>query len=189
MGGRASRFGGRDKSTLRVGGRTIFERQLDALTPLSDDILIIGGRPPIDAPGVRIVNDRHPGLGPLAGLEAALDAARDDAVVLLACDMPLVTTALLAHLLALAPQADAVVPQTDRGYHPLCAVYNRRCLSTVRHRLDARALALNGLLQEITVRAVGSDELERFGREVRLLANANTPSDLDEIESFLNHEL
>ena len=187
MGGAARRLGGRDKSTLLVGGQTVLERQLQALADVSDDILAIGGAAPAD-PRLRHVADRRPGQGTLAGLEAALEAARDDSVLLLACDMPLVTSSLLAYLVRLAPEADAVVPRTDRGYHPLCAVYDRRCLAAVGRRLDAGSLALQGLLQEITVRIVEAPELAQFGRESRLFANANTPSDLDEIESFLNHE-
>ena len=37
-GGRARRFGGRDKSALLVGGRTILERQIDALDGVVDRI-------------------------------------------------------------------------------------------------------------------------------------------------------
>jgi molybdenum cofactor guanylyltransferase len=188
MGGAARRLGGRDKSRLVVGGQTILSRQLQAIDGITDDILAIGGDG-VHAPPLRGVADRRPGLGPLAGLEAALDAARGDTVLLLACDLPFITTPLLAHLVTLAPTADAVVPRTDRGYHPLCAVYHRRCMEAVRRRLDTGALALQGLLQEITVRVVEGQELAQFGRETRLLANANTPSDLDQIESFLNHKL
>jgi molybdopterin-guanine dinucleotide biosynthesis protein A len=187
MGGAARRLGGRNKSALAVGGLTILERQLRALHDVTDDVMAIGGSPDAD-PRLRAVADRRTGLGPLAGLEAALEEARDETVLLLACDMPFVTTPLLAYLVGLAPAADAVVPRTDRGYHPLCAVYDRRCLEAVRRRLDAGALALQGLLQEITVRVVEAPELTQFGRESRLFANANTLSDLDEIESFLNHE-
>jgi molybdopterin-guanine dinucleotide biosynthesis protein A len=187
MGGAARRLGGRDKSAVVVGGLTIFERQLRALHGVTDDIMTIGGTPRRH-PHCRSVADRRSGLGPLAGLEAALEQARDDRVLLLACDMPCVTTPLLAYLTGLAPGAEAIVPKTDRGYHPLCAVYDRRCLEAVRRRLDAGALALQGLLQDITVRIVEAPELTQFGPESRLFANANTPSDLDEIESFLNHE-
>lgn len=187
MGGAARRFGGRDKSALLVGGTTILNRQLDVLAGITDDVLAVGGSAVTDR-RLRTVADQHPGLGPLAGLEAALEAARNDEVLLIACDLPFLTTRFLAHLVGLAGEADAVVPQTDRGYHPLCAVYHRRCLPAVRRRLDMRELAMRQLLQEITVRGVDTQELAQFGRESRLLANANTPSDLDVIESFLNHE-
>src|SRR3954470_4123148 len=72
-GGRATRFGGRDKSALIVDGRTILDRQLAALTPLTGDVMIVGGAAP--APHRRIA-DCVPGCGPLGGLHAALTAAR-----------------------------------------------------------------------------------------------------------------
>ena len=115
-GGRASRFDGRDKSRLVVGGRSIVERQLEALSRITDDILIVGARcPPNPRGGVapRSVPDRVPGCGPLGGLDAALAAARDDAVVVVACDMPFVTAELLGHLLSFAPGYDVVVPRTE----------------------------------------------------------------------------
>lgn len=186
-GGSARRFDGRDKGALRVGGRTILERQIDVLTPLTDDIMAIGR--PSPAAHLRHVVERHPGLGPLAGLEAALETARDDRVLLLACDLPFLTTPFLAHLLDVTADADAVVPRTDRGYHPLCAVYDRRCLDAVRRRLAARDLALKWLLSDVHVVEIPAETLARFGPQQRLLANVNTQADLDEAETLLNHEL
>src|SRR5439155_16087595 len=164
-GGRATRFDGRDKSALLVDGRTILDRQLDELSPLTDDVMIVGGnfdgdcfqgarrlsasarerheRATVDAPkrlrreggqpsvsarrrtGVRVIPDIVPGSGPLGGLHAALTAAHGDAVFVVACDMPYVTAALVEYLFSLAGDAQIVVPRTERGYHPLCAVYRR----------------------------------------------------------------
>src|SRR3954463_4914198 len=92
-GGRSTRFGGRDKSALIVDGRTILDRQLAALTPLTDDVMIVGGGA-APAPH-RYVADSVPGGGPLGGLHAALTAARGDTLFLAACDMPYLTTAFV----------------------------------------------------------------------------------------------
>lgn len=190
MGGAARRLDGRDKGAMLVGGRSIRERQLAALAPITDDIMIVGGRHLSNPlPLTRLVADQHPGLGPLAGLEAALASSRDDTVIVLACDLPFVTTELLAFLLSVAATADAVVPRTDRGYHPLCAVYDRRCLEVVRQRLNRRELAVRALLESLRVRPIESTELTQFGPEARLLANVNTAADLNEIETLLSHEL
>src|SRR5262245_33737265 len=123
-GGRARRFGGRDKSALVVDGRSILERQLAELTAISDDVFLAGARADTAVPpGIRVVFDREPDCGPLGGLDGALAAARDEILLVLACDMPFVTRPFLAHLLAAARGVDAVVPRTEHGYHPLCAVY------------------------------------------------------------------
>src|SRR5687767_899103 len=156
-GGLASRFGGRDKSALVVGGRTILERQLTELSAVTDDVFLVGAARDRSDPGsrgVRIVADRVPHRGPLGGLEAALGAARHELVILLACDMPFVTAPFLAHLVALAAGSDIVVPRTGRGYHPLCAVYNRACRPAVLRRLEEGRLAVRDLFDDVRVRVV-----------------------------------
>jgi len=88
-GGQATRFGGRDKSALLVDGRAILDRQIAALAPLTDDLMVVGDREVAPrATLLRAIPDAVPGCGPLGGLHAALTAARSDVVLLVACDMP-----------------------------------------------------------------------------------------------------
>jgi molybdopterin-guanine dinucleotide biosynthesis protein A len=75
--------------------------------------------------------------------------------------------------MASADGVDAVVPRSDRGYHPLCAVYTRTCRESVIGRLDERRLAITG---------------ERFGPGRRLLVNVNTPAEFDELEALPGHK-
>ncbi len=173
-----------------MGGGSVRDRQLAMLATLTDDILLVGGEVagPFAVP-VRLIPDRYPGLGPLAGLEAALSAMRDDVVALLACDMPCVTARFLSQLLALSAEADVVVPRTKSGYHPLCAVYRRTCLPAVQRRLAEGRLPMRGLFDEVRVREVTGVELAATGAPERLLANVNTPAAYDELEALLTHEL
>jgi molybdopterin-guanine dinucleotide biosynthesis protein A len=176
-GGSARRFGGRDKSALVVDGRTILERQISELSTVTPDVRVI-----------RREDDLVPGCGPLGGLHAAMNAARGDALFLVACDMPFVTAALATYLLTLAGDADAVVPRTDRGYHPLCAVYRRSCLPAVERRLAERRLKMLDLLHDLRVREVTADDLGRFGNCDRLLANVNTPAEYASLEALQGHK-
>jgi len=176
-GGDARRFGGRDKGALVVDGRTILERQISELSTVTPDVRVI-----------RREDDLVPGCGPLGGLHAALNAARGDALFLVACDMPFVTAALAAYLLTLAGDVDAVVPRTERGYHPLCAVYGRACLPAVERRLAERRLKMLDLLHDLRVRDVTADDLGRFGNCDRLLANVNTPAEYASLEALQGHK-
>jgi molybdopterin-guanine dinucleotide biosynthesis protein A len=185
-GGQARRFGGCDKSALVVGGRTIRERQLAEAALVSDDVMLIGSG---SAAGVRSLTDRWVNSGPLGGLETALREARDAAVVVLACDMPFVTAPLLEFLVAELGEFDAVVPATERGYHPLCAVYARRCHAKIVEHLTTGDLMLMRLLHALRVNSVAESQLSRFGRPEKLLANLNTPAALDEIDELLGHKL
>jgi molybdopterin-guanine dinucleotide biosynthesis protein A len=189
-GGQARRFDGRDKSTLIVDGRAILDRQLAELVTLTSDILIVGGRLPASAPAsVRVVADRVPGCGPLGGLHTALSEAGGDATVVIACDMPYIFAPFLGHLLALTRDADAVVPHTERGYHPLCAAYTRACLAPVAARLARGRLKMSDLFEDIRVRRVTAEEIDAFGQHHRLLANVNTPAEYGDLEAFQGHQL
>jgi molybdenum cofactor guanylyltransferase len=189
-GGTARRFDGRDKSGLVVDGRTILDRQLTELASVVDDVLIVGGvaAHPAAHPMPRRIDDLVPGCGPLGGLHAALTAMTGGSVALLACDMPFVTAPFIAYLLSLADTADIVIPQTERGYHPLCAVYSQNCLKAVTARLAERRLKMVDLLADVRVRRVTPEEIERFGDCHRLLANVNTPGEYADLETLQSHE-
>ena len=190
-GGLATRLGGCDKSALLVDGRAILDRQIDTLTPLVEDLMIVGHS--VNAahliPGARVIGDIVPGCGPLGGLHAALTSARSDVLFLVACDMPYVSSAFVEHLLSLAGEADAVVPQTERGYHPLCAVYTRACLEPAAAQLGDRRLKMLDLLDRVRVRVVPLEEIRCFGAPDRLLANVNTPADYAGLETLQGHKL
>lgn len=186
-GGRATRFGGRDKSALVVDGRTILDRQIDELSAVTTDLLIVGGR--TAHPRARLVADRVAGCGPLGGLHAALSEARGAAVFVVGCDMPYVSSALALHLLEQSRDVDVVVPRTEDGLHPLCAVYTRGCLGVVARRLAGRQLKMHDLIAELRSRVVSSEEIDRFGDRHRLLANVNTPGEYAGLEAFQGHTL
>lgn len=188
-GGHARRFGGRDKSRLVVEGATILDRQIAVLGQLSDDVMLVGAAGNASPAALaRPVADRIAGKGPLGGLDAALAAARYPAVILVACDMPFLRADFLEYLASFAPAADAVVPRTERGYHPLCAVYTRACHPFVERALSAGRLRMIDLLDEVSVRDVGVDEIERFGPRAELLANVNSPAEFEELGALPGHK-
>jgi|SRR6516162_2248426 len=195
-GGRARRFGGIDKSSLVVDGQTILDRQMAMLQTVDviREIMIVGATA-FHRSARRIV-DRVSGCGPLGGIHAALTAAaggtpiqaRGNAVFVLACDMPYVPSALVTYLLDLAQNADAVIPLTEAGYHPLCAVYSLACLDPVGRRLAEGRLQVVGILDDVKARVVTVAELDRFGDPHRLLMNVNTPVDYLALQTSLSHQ-
>jgi molybdopterin-guanine dinucleotide biosynthesis protein A len=184
-GGRATRFGGIDKGSLVIEGRSILERQVEELSKLTGDILIVGGTS--RHPRARTVADSVRDCGPLAGLQAALARSEGDRTIVIAGDMPYITAPLLAYFTDLADSADAVVPRTDRGWHPLCAVYTPRCLAPIAARLAARRLKVSDLLADLCIRAVPPEELGRFGNPEQLLVNLNTPGEYTAVTALHAH--
>ncbi len=182
-GGGARRFGGQDKGRLVVSGRTIIIRQVEVLQRVASELLVVAQDPARfgDLP-VRVVPDRSAGLGAIGGIDAALHATSCDRVIVVACDLPFLTSALLDHLVQLSAERDGAWIRTERGVEPLVACYHTRARDRVARYIDAggrRASALGGLLDmaELT-----SPDLDQFGEPARLLANINTPDDYARVQ-------
>jgi molybdopterin-guanine dinucleotide biosynthesis protein A len=177
-GGRARRFGGADKASLPVGRARIIDRQLAALSAVADDIRIVANdRDRYRATGVRVIADAIANAGPLGGIYTALIDARHDRVVILACDLPFVTGALLQRLVSeCTGGVEAVVPRSARGLEPLCAVYSQRCAAPARIRIERGELQVAGLLDDVKVRLLGQDALAPYDGGA-LFENINTPHD------------
>jgi molybdopterin-guanine dinucleotide biosynthesis protein A len=186
-GGRARRLGGADKASLTVGRARIIDRQLAALSAVADDVRIVCNDPARYAGlGVRVVPDAIADAGPLGGLYSALLDAAHDRVLVIACDLPFVTAALLARLVeeSRIGVVDAVVPRSARGLEPLCALYLTRCAAAARDRIAGGTLQVTGLLDAVRTRILEPEALAPYD-EGALFENVNTPHDHERVRSWV----
>jgi molybdopterin-guanine dinucleotide biosynthesis protein A len=105
-GGGATRLDGADKAALEHDGRTLLQHALDALADASE-VVVVGPVVATSRP-VTFTRESPPGGGPLAGVSAGVAALtrRPDLVVVLAVDMPHVTTDTIARLVRAAADDD-----------------------------------------------------------------------------------
>ena len=177
---------GRAKLLLEVGGRPLLRRVRDALAGRCAEIIVVGGGP-ARLEGVRRISDERPGgLGPLAGLEAGLAAARNRLVFVAAGDMPFLSVDLIGYLLERLEGrgVSAVVPRHRGGTHPLCAAYDREVLPRVRAALDGGVRSMRGFLEDVGSVEYVEDDLLRFGDPNLFLMNVNSPEDLGRAQAF-----
>jgi molybdopterin-guanine dinucleotide biosynthesis protein A len=178
-GGKARRLGGVDKRELVVGGRTIFERQVEALAPLVAEILVSSPR---QIAGYRTVVDAVADAGPLAGIAAGLAATATPWLFVLAGDMPYVHRAFVEHVLSRAAgESDAVGIRIGGMPEPLCTVMRTSVWRPiVEARITARRFKASSLLTDepVHVTWIEEGELRSIDPQLRALHNVNAPEDL-----------
>lgn len=164
---------GRDKASLTWAGESLAVRAASLLAAVCEPVALVGAwvGPPVA--GARVLPDRRPGEGPLAGLETALEAASGAAVLLLACDLPAVDASLLARLARCGPRFGAAGPEARVAaaggrLQPLCALYSGSCAPIVRDALDRGERAVHRMLRAVRVTPVEAGDR---------LVNVNTPED------------
>ena len=180
LAGGASRRMGRDKATLAVGGVELASLALAAAARVAHPVVLVApeGHPArrVAAPAVA-----DPGLGPLAALAAALDALEAEHVLALAADHPGLRVELLARLVALAGEAEAVACRRGPRLEPLVAVYERvPALAAARARLagPAGGRSLTGLLADLGTLVVEEPEWRRLDPDGRSFVDLDDPADL-----------
>lgn len=159
---------GQDKTRVKVAGRAALDRVLTALAG-AGQVVVVGPRRPVHAPGValRWTREDPPGGGPAAGVAAAVTLVRQPWVVVLAGDLPLVSTATVGRLLDLATVDSAaggavLVDADGRRQHLTVALRTARLRERAAQR-DWRGAAMWSLLDGLVlveVPAVGSETLD-----------------------------
>jgi len=183
-GGEGRRFGG-PKPEARVGGVPMVERAVNVLREVVDDVVIVSARP-LSSPPAPVVADRVAGAGPLGGLDAALRHARErgfEGVLLLACDLPLLTPSLVRRVRATLGDGSAAAPERSAGgIEPLCSAWRVSVLDAVERRLGQEDRSLHALFRDVAGRVV---PFAALGERADVFLNVNTPDDHARAEDSL----
>jgi molybdenum cofactor guanylyltransferase len=171
-GGRSRRMG-RDKALLDLHGRTLLESIAGEVASVTGRVAVIGPPERYAHLGLPVIADLRPGLGPLTGIETALTHTEEEWNLIVACDLARARAPLFRRLLAEAerrPELDAVLAadSQDRA-QPLCAVYHRRALATVRSQIEIGHLKLLTTIDLLRWSRIAASDAE--------LCNLNTLAD------------
>ncbi len=201
-GGQSIRMG-RDKALLLFAGRPLVAHALSILGQAGLAASIAGARPSARtaleafAP---VVEDPEPGLGPLAGICAALASTSACHAVFLPVDLPLLPPALIAFLLHHARiSGQAVTVASVAGFRQTFpAVLGRAVLPALKAALEAgndgcfSAFQAAAASQGQAISAVQVEFLAQSGQvahplglpPVRWFLNLNTPGDVEQAEAL-----
>jgi molybdenum cofactor guanylyltransferase len=177
LAGGSSRRLGRDKALLTLDGETLLTRALQVLGQVTGELLVIGPSTRVVPPPTRLVSDARPGCGPLGGIYSALLATAAPHVLVVACDMPFLNADLLSHLLSLREDTDVVLPVVGCLGQQLHAVWSGSCRETIRRHIDCGDLQISHVFDDLRVRRVEEQELQRFDPSLRSFFNVNTARD------------
>ena len=170
VGGHSRRMG-RDKARLPLPSHLLIEEVAARVSCVAENLALVGESRRYRDLGFDCIDDLHPSLGPIAGIESALASGRGDLNIIVACDLPGLQSKWLAELLAQARNSNAscVVCQDSSGrIQPLCGIWRSNCLSAVQQALTLGRLRLLDLVGELNAEILPVDQL---------IPNVNTPRD------------
>jgi molybdopterin-guanine dinucleotide biosynthesis protein A len=183
---------GQDKRFLLVRGQPLVLWVVERLRPLVDEVLLVTLEPELfSESGCRLVTDRYPGRGALAGVHAGLEAAQGEWAFVVAGDMPLLDPILLRAMQERATESDAdiLVPRWQGELEPLHALYRPATCTPVAEaallRGDRRIIAF---YPEVRVQIMEEEDVRRWDREGRSFFNVNTQEEWQWVLDRLSNE-
>ena len=173
-GGRSSRMG-HDKATLLAGAETFLDRAIRVAREIAGDVIVVARASQAIPPGVRVVNDPVEDLGPLAGIAAGLSSSQTDLNIVIACDMPLIKSAVLQRLVDAIAGHDACVAVVDGHASVLCAVYRSRVAPIAKQMLDHGERRVMAFVDRIKTKRVDAALLRDIDPDLETFFSCDTP--------------
>ena len=138
-GGKSSRMG-RNKALLELGGKPLVGHAVEKLGRLCESVAILSNDAELGGFG-ELVEDVHPGCGPLGGVEAALLRSTTEWSLILPVDVPFLPTYLLADWLwkiLCEPVGDTRIAMlaVDRTLHPALLIVHRDVAPFLTYSLE-----------------------------------------------------
>jgi molybdopterin-guanine dinucleotide biosynthesis protein A len=180
-GGRSSRLG-RNKALLPLGGKTVIETVLDEVSRCVDSITIITNSPEeFTNLGYPCRADLLPGGGPLSGIHAALTHCGTEYVLVVSCDIPLVSLTLFDELIEALPGNDIVIFKHSQ-FEPLCALYRRTCIPALEDLISHGEYRIIDLFPTLQVKVVRTGSADIF-------KSINTEADYEFVRNALSDSM
>ena len=177
LAGGMSRRMGRDKAALPYGEETMLSHLVRLYRPYFDITAVSLNTPGrFETYGALEVVDRHPGDGPLAGLEAAFLDTGADLIFLTGTDLPLGDPALAQYLMEVRGDHDVCLIRSAKGPEPLFAIYSSACLGAISKALEEGRRSMFSMIQQVRTLELPAESLTGFDVQ-RILTNVNDPAE------------
>jgi molybdopterin-guanine dinucleotide biosynthesis protein A len=149
--------------------RPMIEHVAQALRPVVREIVVVGSCIGADAAhlGARRLDDRRSGCGPLAAVEALLHSGLADHYLVVCCDQPLLTPAVLCELLPLDPHPCGFSAADGTEQLPFPCIVPATLAASASAALDA-----------------GERSVRRWLRQCRVILRPLTAGAEDHVRSF-----
>ena len=190
-GGKSRRMGA-NKALLQLGEDTLIGHVIRRMRGVTDELLLITNTP---AAYTHLELPMHADIvsnaGALGGIYTGLTHASHDTVFCVACDSPFLDTKLIAYLVSVLSEYDAVMPYTFRGdtgqmtLQTLCAAYAKRCLPIIEQMLKASELRVHALQERANLKGIPPEIWQRFDPEGMSFFNINTPAEFDRANFYI----
>lgn len=178
---------GSPKGLLEIEGQPLVLRAANLLARLCNSVTVVGPPERYQHLGIAVIADERPEIGPLGGILTALAHSEYPWNLIVACDLPHLSAEWLRYLAERAgcSKARVLLPESAAGPEPLCAVYHREAVGTIRAAVERGVFKVTRALEGLPVEIISPAEICAFDPRGVLFQNLNTRDDYERARAEL----
>ncbi|KPJ60996.1 MAG: hypothetical protein AMJ42_01275 [Deltaproteobacteria bacterium DG_8] len=176
---------GENKAFLEVQGQRIIDRTAKLFKGIFSQVILVTKTPlEYSYLDLEIIVDLIPKSGSLIGIYTGLFYSSYAHSFVTACDMPFLNRKLIEYMITISRHYDVVIPHLPDGYHPLHALYSKRCMKFIEELIREDNLKIIDFFNKVKVREVTSDEMNSLDPTMNAFLNINTLEDLEKVKGL-----
>lgn len=179
-GGKSSRMQS-EKGLVLYHGVPFIEHIIKAVLPIATRIQLITNTTDYNYLEYEIIKDIELDKGPIGGIYSALTHSKHELNLILSCDIPLISTALLEELIEKHNENVAVTVFSDgKRMHPLIGIYSKTILPILKDAIANSNLRMMEMIAKLPhqIIEVDADKSNQF-------LNINSVAELNQLNTKL----
>lgn len=160
-GGKSTRMK-KEKGLMLLGNKTLIEHVIDALKKITNNIVIITQNPGYEIFGYPCYADVFQDKGPLGGIYSGLKRSLTQKNLIVGCDMPFLSEAMLTKLIHETGEEDVLLTEHLGKAEPLFSIFDKKCIPHIRLLIEQNQLKITKALQNFKTRVISFDNEEWF---------------------------
>lgn len=178
-GGLARRMG-QPKHSLKTGGKTFLERLVTIAENHRKDIIISGDPEKITCTKYKVIPDEIKNCGPIGGLYTCIKQAKNQNIIVLPIDMPLITNEVIELLINNHNENSyaTIISHRDKLF-PILGIYSKNILPEIEKKIKSGDYKILNLLRSVPHQTIDASGLKDAHKQ---LQNINTPEDYKSVE-------
>lgn len=176
-GGKNRRMKGAKKLFLQYRGKTFLEWIENAMRQFSKIYLSVENTSYYKEVGLPMIVDIYPEIGPIGGIYSGLCTCEEEALFVVACDMPLLNEKIVTRVCEVYQKEKKVtIVQTGERLQPLVGIYPTALWPLLEQMIEEKEYRMRDLIARTEVSVIQLEESEQA------LKNINTPEEYQKLK-------
>lgn len=173
-GGKSSRMG-TEKGLVNYNNKPFIQLVIDAIEPITTNIFLVTDNQEYTDFNYPLVADIYKNKGPVGGIFSALNRSETENNLILSCDIPKISTAVIKKYLIsnISDQKDVIFLSDDKNIYPLIGIYNKRVKPKFSEAINSNKIKLLSLINELNCQIIKVKP-----QDFETLKNINTQNEL-----------